>query len=69
MVETPWLSVQDAAKYLHMSESRMYQLVRSGEMESRKHGKNGVYIHTMWLDAWMLTQPTGAKQYSQLLQV
>lgn len=60
-VQSPWLTLRQSAKYLHMDEGRMRALVRSGEIQSRRHGASrGTLVHSAWLDAWMMEQPSAA---------
>lgn len=58
-VPSPWLNVEQAASYLHMRESRLTALVKSGEIESHRHSRAAL-VHTSDLDAWMRRQPSAA---------
>lgn len=59
-VQTPWLTVAQAAKYCHMRKPDMQRLVASGKIESRRRGERGRFIHTSWLDEYMMGLPSGA---------
>lgn len=60
-VQSPWLTVGQAASYLQMSKDDIHILVNSGKVESRKRGKRGTFIHASWLDEYMLSLPSAAK--------
>lgn len=39
MTETPWFTASEAAKYLKISEGKLYALVREGTLAARRAGR------------------------------
>lgn len=59
---SPWLTATQADKYVHQSNGTVSRLCRSGAIQSRKVGK-ARYVHTDWLDEWVLSHPSGADSH------
>lgn len=66
---SPWLTATQADKYVHQRQGTVSRLCKAGVIESRKVN-NTRYVHTQWLDAWMLAQEDGCDpQFRALRQV
>lgn len=59
-VTSPWLTANQAKAYLQIREETLRELLNRGEIKSVRRGKTR-FVHTSWLDEWMLKQPSGAK--------
>ena len=57
--QSPWLTIQQSARYLHMREGAFRRLVRSGEILSYRHGRTTL-VSAQDLDMWMRRQQSGA---------
>ena len=55
---SPWLTATQADSYVRQSRGTISRLCKAGIIESRKVGK-ARYVHTDWLDEWILSQPSG----------
>ena len=60
-VTSPWLTVTEGARYVKKRKKDFTHLVDTGVIPSTKHGKRCRLVHTADLDAWMRSQPSGAK--------
>ena len=73
---SPWLNgIPQAAAYAHMRESEMRKLVKSEVITSRLKPKDesgkrprGVLVYAPSVDAYLLSQPSGANSIAQALQ-
>ena len=61
-ISSPWLTATQGDEYLHLSRGTVSRLCKAGVIQSRKVGR-ARYVHTNWLDAWMLSQPSGAESH------
>ena len=59
-IQSPWLTANQAKAYLQIREETLRELLNRGEIRSVRRG-NTRFVHTSWLDEWMLKQPSGAK--------
>ena len=59
-VTSPWLKQSQARAYLQISATTLSSLIASGEIRAVKRG-NTIFMHTSWLDQYMLSQPSAAK--------
>ena len=59
-IESPWLTATQADAYVHRRRGTVSRLCKAGIIESRKVGRTR-YVHTAWLDEWMLSQPLGVE--------
>lgn len=57
---SPWLTSREAAAYLRMGLDEYRPLRDGGAIPTYKRGK-AILAHTQDLDAWMRSQPSGAK--------
>jgi hypothetical protein len=57
---SPWLTATQADKYVHQRQGTVSRLCRAGVIESRKVNSTR-YVHTDWLDAWMMAHPDGTE--------
>lgn len=60
-VQTPWLTVPQAARYIQMDVKEFRPLVYSGKIKSRRRSEKRIFVHTSWLDEYMMGLPSGAK--------
>lgn len=60
-VSSPWLTVTQAARYVHMDQNRMRELVYAGTVQSHMRGSRGIFVHTDDLDAYMRSMPSAAR--------
>ena len=58
-VASPWLTANQAKAYLQIREETLRELLNRGEIKSVRRGKTR-FVHTSWLDEWMMKQPSGA---------
>lgn len=58
-VQSPWLTVAEGARYLHMRAATFREKVASGEVPSYRRDKT-TFVNTQELDAWMRGLPSGA---------
>ena len=59
-IQSPWLKQSQARAYLQISATTLSSLIASGEIRAVKRG-NTIFMHTSWLDQYMLSQPSAAK--------
>lgn len=59
--DKPWLSIEEAAKYLNMGKTVLYRLARGGEIPATKVGKKWVF-EKQSLDTWV--RSGGARGFS-----
>ena len=59
-VTSPWLKQSQARVYLQIGMNELVEKLDTGEIKSVRRG-NTRFVHTSWLDEWMLKQPSGAK--------
>ena len=57
---SPWLTSREAAAYLRMGLDEYRPLRDGGAIPTYRRGK-AILVHTSDLDAWMRSQPAGAK--------
>ena len=57
---SPWLTATQADRYVHQRHGRVSDLCKAGVIRSRKVGGTR-YVHTDWLDEWMLAQEDGTE--------
>lgn len=67
-VTSPWLTIEQGAKYLHMRTSTLRAHVRSGEVPSYRRGRVTL-VHAQDLDAWVRGLPSGASAVSTSLRL
>lgn len=60
VVRSPWLTTNQASKYLQMSHGALSAKANTGEIASYIRG-NTRFFHTDDLDAFMRALPSGAK--------
>ena len=59
---SPWLTATQADRYVGQSHGTVSRLCKAGIIESRKIGR-ARYVHTDWLDAWMMSHPSGTDEH------
>jgi excisionase family DNA binding protein len=59
-IQSPWLKQSQARVYLQISATTLSSLIATGEIRAVRRG-NTVFMHTSWLDQYMLSQPSAAK--------
>jgi excisionase family DNA binding protein len=65
-IQSPWLKQSQARVYLQISATTLSSLIATGEIRAVRRG-NTVFMHTSWLDQYMLSQPSAAKVPSALV--
>lgn len=65
-IQSPWLKQSQARAYLQISATTLSSLIASGEIRAVRRG-NTIFVHTSWLDQYMLSQPSAAKVPSALV--
>ncbi|MBN2601357.1 MAG: helix-turn-helix domain-containing protein [Candidatus Marinimicrobia bacterium] len=57
--QSPWMKVEEAAKYLKISVRTIYRLTSKGEIpytqRESESGKSNLYFHRKQLDLWRFT--------------
>jgi hypothetical protein len=59
-IQSPWLKQSQARAYLQIGMNELVRKLDTGEIKSVRRG-NTRFVHTSWLDEWMMRQPSGAK--------
>lgn len=65
--QSPWLTIPQSARYVHMREGAFRRLVRSGEIPSTRHSRVTL-VNAQDLDAWMRAQASGAAMMATALR-
>jgi len=66
-VPSPWLTIPQSARYVHMRDGAFRQLVKSGEIPSHRHGRTTL-VSAQDLDMWMRRQQSGANVIATALR-
>lgn len=60
-VDTPWLTLPQAAGYVQMAPQELRELVYAGAIPSHARSEKRVFVHTGDLDEYMRSLPSGAR--------
>lgn len=53
-IQSPWMTVPEAARYARSGRNRVYDACRTGELTARQSGRGGTWlIHRDAIDAWL----------------
>jgi hypothetical protein len=58
---SPWLTLPQAAAYVHMDPQPFRELVYRGDVESHQRSERRIFIHKDALDKLMRSYPSGAR--------
>jgi excisionase family DNA binding protein len=62
VVASPWLTVNEAAEYLHWPRKRVYQLTAAGAIPHRRHERR-ILLRRDELDEWLADAYAGPPEY------
>jgi excisionase family DNA binding protein len=58
MLETPWLTVDEAATYIRAKSGRLIRnAIRDGDLPSYRYGRSEIRLKAVDLDAWLESRP------------
>lgn len=60
-IQSPWLTIPEAATYCRQDYKEFKQLVDTGKIESHRRGPHSVFLEIPILNAYMRSLPSGAK--------